>query len=97
MLPYGVPGEMCVLGQGVFKGYLNREDLNVQKLIPNSYYGETLYHSGDLAILHKDGNLEYLGRMDKQVKLRGFRVELGEIEEQILKNENIKTCIVAKK
>lgn len=97
MLPYGVPGEMCVLGQGVFKGYLNREDLNAQKLIPNSYYGETLYHSGDLAILHKDGNLEYLGRMDKQVKLRGFRVELGEIEEQILKNENIKTCIVAKK
>lgn len=97
LLPYGVPGEMCVLGQGVFKGYLNREDLNKQKLIPNSYYGQTLYHSGDLAILHKDGNLEYLGRIDKQVKLRGFRVELGEIEEQILKNENIKTCIVAKK
>ena len=97
LLPYGVPGEMCVLGQGVFNGYLNREDLNRQKLIYNSYYGQTLYHSGDLAILHKDGNLEYLGRIDKQVKLRGFRVELGEIEEQILKNENIKTCIVTKK
>lgn len=97
LLPYGVPGEMCILGQGVFKGYLNREDLNKQKLIYNSYYGETLYRSGDLAILHKDGNLEYLGRIDKQVKLRGFRVELGEIEEKILKNENIKTCIVTKK
>ncbi len=97
LLPIGIPGEMCILGDGVFKGYLNREDLNKQKLIPNSFYGKTLYRSGDLAILHNDGNLEYLGRIDKQVKLRGFRIELGEIEEHILRNNNIKSCIVLKK
>jgi len=97
LLPYGVPGEMCVLGDGVFKGYLNREDLNKQKLVKSKFYDSILYRSGDNAILHRDGMLEYLGRIDKQVKIRGFRVELGEIEEEILKNIDINRCIVTKK
>lgn len=98
LLPFGTIGEMCVLGEGVFKGYLNREDLNKTKLvkIPN-YSDKLIYRSGDTAIMHEDGHLEYMGRIDTQVKIRGFRVELGEIEEKILKYSNIDTCIVAKK
>ena len=98
LLPFGTMGEMCVLGEGVFKGYLNREDLNKTKLIKIPEYSDKLiYRSGDTAIMHKDGHLEYMGRIDTQVKIRGFRVELGEIEEKILKYSNIDTCIVTKK
>ena len=98
LLPFGTIGEMCVLGEGVFKGYLNREDLNKTKLIYLPEYSDKLiYRSGDTAIMHKDGHLEYMGRIDTQVKIRGFRVELGEIEEKILKYSNIDTCIVTKK
>ena len=98
LLPFGTMGEMCVLGEGVFKGYLNREDLNKTKLVKIPEYSDKLiYRSGDTAIMHKDGHLEYLGRIDTQVKVRGFRVELGEIEEKILKYSNIDTCIVTKK
>ena len=98
LLPFGTMGEMCVLGEGVFKGYLNREDLNKTKLIKVPEYSDKLiYRSGDTAIMHKDGHLEYMGRIDTQVKIRGFRVELGEIEEKILRYSNIDTCIVTKK
>ena len=98
LLPFGVEGEMCVIGEGVFKGYLNREDLNKTKLVTNhKYSNKIIYRSGDTAIMHEDGNLEYIGRIDTQVKIRGFRVELGEIEEKILKYANIETCIVTKK
>lgn len=98
LLPFGTIGEMCVLGEGVFKGYLNREDLNKTKLIHIPEYSDKLiYRSGDTAIMHRDGHLEYMGRIDTQVKIRGFRVELGEIEEKILKYSNIDTCIVTKK
>lgn len=98
LLPFGTIGEMCVLGEGVFKGYLNRDDLNKTKLINiPEYSNQLIYRSGDTAIMHKDGHLEYMGRIDTQVKIRGFRVELGEIEEKILKYSNIDTCIVTKK
>ena len=98
LLPFGVEGEMCVLGEGVFKGYLNREDLNKTKLIiDKKYSNKQIYRSGDTAILYKDGHLDYLGRIDTQVKIRGFRIELGEIEEKICQYSNIDTCIVTKK
>lgn len=97
LLPCGIEGEICVLGDGVFKGYLNRPDLNAQKLIHSKYSNDVLYRSGDKALLHSNGEIEYLGRIDKQVKLRGFRVELGEIEEKILSNSNIKSCSVIKR
>ena len=98
LLPFGVEGEICVIGEGVFKGYLNREDLNNTKLVTKKAYTPNLiYKSGDTAILHKDGHLEYVGRIDNQVKIRGFRIELGEIEEKITKYSNIDTCIVTKK
>ena len=98
LLPLGVAGEMCVLGEGVFKGYLNRPELNTTKLVNLPVLENRLiYRSADSAILHEDGHLEYLGRIDNQIKIRGFRVELGEIEEKILNHSNISTCIVTKK
>ncbi len=98
LVPIGVPGEICVAGDGVFKGYLNRPDLNETKLINNPYDNtEILYRSGDSAYLNQNYELEYVGRIDSQVKIRGFRVELGEIEERILESSNIKSCIVTTK
>jgi len=95
LVPPGVPGEICVCGDGVFKGYLNRPDLNKLKLTPNPYnHNEIMYRSADSAFINADNVLEYIGRIDTQVKIRGFRVELGEIEEKILNFPGIKSCIV---
>lgn len=98
LLPFGVKGEMYVLGDGVFKGYLNRNDLNQEKLLYiNKFSDKPIYKSADSAIMHKNGELEYIGRIDTQVKIRGFRVELEEIKQRILKYSNIENCIVCKK
>lgn len=95
MMPIGVEGEICVAGEGVCRGYLNREELNKTKFIENPYNkGEKLYRSADSAILGTDGNLYYKGRIDNQVKIRGFRVELGEIETKLLKHPKISKCVV---
>lgn len=85
-------------GDGVFKGYLNRPDLNKEKLVlsPYSKHG-LMYRSADSAILNSSNELEYIGRIDNQVKIRGFRVELGEIEEKILNFPKITSCIVTTK
>ena len=85
-LPIGVPGELCIAGAGVGKGYLNRPKLTAEKFVPNpfatgeNHHGKTMYHTGDLACWRADGEIEYLGRIDTQVKIRGLRIELGEIE-----------------
>ncbi|MCR1976067.1 amino acid adenylation domain-containing protein [Clostridium sporogenes] len=98
LLPIGVAGELCVGGDGVARGYLNREDLNKEKFIENPYVkGETIYKTGDLAKMLPDGNIDFLGRIDNQVKIRGYRIELGEIEKELLKNEKIKEAIVVDK
>lgn len=86
VLPVGVAGEMCIAGEGVSKGYLNRPELTAEKFVKNpfateeNHHGKVMYHSGDLARWRADGELEYLGRIDTQVKIRGLRIELGEIE-----------------
>lgn len=80
-LPVGVAGELCISGDGVGKGYLNRPELTAEKFISNPFVsGKVMYCTGDLARWRADGEIEYLGRIDTQVKIRGLRIELGEIE-----------------
>ncbi|GEQ06487.1 non-ribosomal peptide synthetase [Staphylococcus gallinarum] len=80
LMGIGVPGELCIGGVGVTKGYLNRPDLTAEKFIDNPFGEGKLYRTGDLAKWSANGNVEYLGRIDEQVKIRGYRIELGEIE-----------------
>ena len=81
LLPVGVRGELYVGGDGVSKGYLNREDLDREKFVENPVRkGEILYRTGDYARWMPDGNIEFFGRVDNQLKIRGFRVEPEEIE-----------------
>lgn len=95
LLPIGVPGEICVGGDGVARGYLNQPDLTADRFVANPYKPqERLYRSGDLAKLLPSGEMEYLGRMDQQIKIRGFRVEIGEIERCMLEHEQIKAVLV---
>jgi len=86
LLPIGASGELHISGVLVGKGYIKREELTKEKFINNKYYKcDTMYKTGDLAKWLPDGNIEYLGRIDHQVKIRGLRVELGDIEAAILK------------
>ncbi|MEH2279392.1 MAG: amino acid adenylation domain-containing protein [Nostoc sp.] len=95
-LPPGIPGELSIAGVGLARGYLNRPEITDQKFIEVELFGKTerIYQTGDLARWNTDGNLEYLGRIDEQVKLRGFRVELGEIESLLLQHQSVKEAIV---
>ncbi|WP_234344282.1 AMP-binding protein, partial [Streptomyces sp. NRRL F-5123] len=77
-VPPGTPGELCVSGPGLATGYHNRPDLTTQRF--PTLNGTRHYRTGDRARLHPDGHLEYLGRLDHQIKLRGYRIEPGEIE-----------------
>ncbi len=95
-VPVGVPGELCIAGDGLARGYLNRPDLTAEKFIKIELFGQTerIYRTGDLARWLPDSNLEYLGRMDHQVKLRGFRIELGEIEATLLAHDAVQDTVV---
>ncbi|WP_241661734.1 non-ribosomal peptide synthetase, partial [Bacillus wiedmannii] len=94
----GVPGELCIAGAGVSRGYLNNPMLTAEKFVENPYkIGEKIYRTGDLACWLEDGNIEYLGRIDDQVKIRGFRIELGEIEEKIRTLPGIQDAVVVVK
>jgi nucleoside-diphosphate-sugar epimerase/aryl carrier-like protein len=97
-MPIGVAGELCISGDGVGKGYLNRPELTAEKFIPNPFIeGKTMYCTGDLARWRTDGELEYLGRIDTQVKIRGLRIELGEIESVMSGFDGIGLTAVADK
>lgn len=99
LLPVGIPGEICVAGDGLARGYLGKEELTKERFPQNPYIPEErIYRSGDLAKRLSNGEMEYLGRIDFQVKIRGFRLEIGEIENHILKNEKVnKVIVIAKK
>jgi bacitracin synthase 3 len=87
LVPIGVPGEICLAGDGVAKGYLGRRGLNRAKFVKNPYQDTgRLYRTGDMGKWNKDGVLEFLGREDNQVKVRGYRIELGEIEAALQKH-----------
>lgn len=91
-VPVGVPGELYIGGSGVSKGYLNRDELTSERFIDNPFSKarhSKLYRTGDLVKYNRDGDLEYIQRIDNQVKVRGFRIELGEIESVIAQQEAI--------
>jgi tyrocidine synthetase III len=91
----GISGELCIAGDGVARGYYNNTQLTAEKFIPDPFVpGQRLYRTGDLARWLPAGDIEFLGRIDQQVKVRGFRVELEEIEKQLVAHDKIKETIV---
>ncbi|WP_197262107.1 non-ribosomal peptide synthetase [Brevibacillus laterosporus] len=91
----GMPGELCITGVGVARGYYHRLDLTEEKFVTNPFHpGERMYRTGDLARWLPDGNIEYMGRIDHQVKIRGNRIELGEIEARLLQLPFVKETVV---
>ncbi|MEC0556010.1 non-ribosomal peptide synthetase, partial [Bacillus haynesii] len=95
LCPLGASGELCIAGEGLARGYVNRPELTREKFIENPFVpGERMYRTGDLAKMLPDGNIQFLGRVDQQVKIRGYRIEPGEIENQLLKYEKIEEAAV---
>ena len=98
LLPIGVPGEMMIGGDGVARGYINNPELTHQSFVPNPFVpGDRLYRTGDFVRWLPDGNLEFIGRLDHQVKIRGQRIELEEIEMRLSRYPGIKEAAVIAK
>ena len=96
-LPIGVPGEILVGGAGVARGYLGRPELTAERFVPDPFSGLSgarLYLSGDLARRRAGGDVEYLGRIDLQVKIRGVRIELGEVEAALARHPGVAAAAV---
>ena len=97
LAPVGVPGELHLGGVGMAAGYLDRPELTAEKFVPHPWPtvpGERLYRTGDLARFGADGTIELLGRIDFQVKIRGIRIELGEVEAVLRDHPRVGTCLV---
>jgi polyketide synthase PksJ len=93
--PVGVPGEICASGAGVMYGYWNRPDLSKEKIVPNPLDPDVMmYRTGDIGRWLPNGLMEYLGRLDHQVKIRGNRVELREIENHVLRFPSVREAAV---
>jgi hypothetical protein len=96
-VPVGIPGELYVGGAGVARGYLRAPDVTAERFVPNPFSAEEgarLYKTGDRARWRPDGRLEYLGRTDLQVKVRGYRIEPGEIEAVLAAHPGVREAVV---
>ncbi|GAB2883355.1 amino acid adenylation domain-containing protein [Microbulbifer echini] len=93
-VPLGAVGELYIGGHGLAKEYLNRQDLTSQRFVSMVPKGERYYRTGDLVRLRPSGELIYVGRIDDQIKIRGYRVELGEIEYHLISHEHVETAVV---
>ena len=94
--PVGVPGELHIGGVGVGRGYINRPELTAEKFLPDPFTdrpGGRMYATGDLARYLSDGNIEFLGRLDHQVKIRGARIELGEVEATLSQHAGVREAV----
>lgn len=97
LLPAGAVGELCIGGDGVALGYLNQPELSAERFVANPFVtapGARMYRTGDRARWQPDGTVEFLGRLDHQVKLRGFRIEPGEIESVLGRHPAVTHCAV---
>jgi acyl-coenzyme A synthetase/AMP-(fatty) acid ligase len=95
--PIGVAGELLIGGDGLARGYLNRPEVTAEKFVPDLYgteLGVRLYRTGDLARRREHGEIEYVGRGDAQIKIRGYRVELGEIESALAGHAGVLAAVV---
>jgi amino acid adenylation domain-containing protein len=100
-VPAGKPGEICLAGEGLFHKYLNCPELNAERWVSNPFISDNpnarLFRTGDLGRLRADGQIEYLGRRDRMVKVRGFRVELGEVETALSHHPSVDQCVAVAK
>ncbi len=95
LCPPGITGEICISGIGLARGYINNKGLTDEKFVSNPFVeNELMYKTGDLGRWNSDGNIEYLGRTDHQIKIRGYRVELGEIEAVLCTSSLVKDAVV---
>jgi natural product biosynthesis luciferase-like monooxygenase protein len=95
LVPIGTPGELYIGGAGVGRGYLNRPDLTAERFVADPWSAhERMYRTGDLVRYRADGAIDYLGRLDHQVKVNGFRIELGEIETVLSRHPAVRQSVV---
>ncbi|MBG0811170.1 amino acid adenylation domain-containing protein [Methylosinus sp. H3A] len=95
--PQAASGEICLSGAGLARGYIGRPDLTAERFVPDPFgaSGERLYRTGDLGRVDDDGVVTFLGRIDRQIKIRGYRVELGEIEARLCEHPDVEQAVVA--